>query len=288
MKNLLLLCSILISVGAISQVTNEDVIKMSKAGLSQDIILGKIATETPDFKTEIDDLIDLKSNNVADTIIKLMVYRQKSYKTAVAKTTGDNGDGSGYIFPSSGIYFAEDDNYTALDPTLVTSSRGKGTFGYKMMAQIEGSEANYDFAPDVEFYFNFDDAEKSLNSANANDDGNNYFTYLASNNAQAISPNEFKLVKLNVKKGMLGIGKTKEQREYVTGKINAMGKTDMSIDSKYIVNFKYKKISDNTYRVYFPSGLEPGQYCFTYAGNNNSNPYFLNQNNIKVYDFGIE
>ena len=269
------------------QISNEDVIKLSKAGLSEDIILSKISTETPDFNTSIDDLIKLKSNNVADTIINLMVYRQKSYSNQVGQITNNNSDGGNYVFPSSGIYFKEFGEYTSLDPTLVTSSRGKGALlSAKMISQIEGSEANYEFESDVTFYFNFDDAQKSLNSANNNDDGTNYFAYLSSNNAQAVSPNEFKLIRLKVGSNVLG--QKKEQREYVSGKVNALGQVDMSIDSKNIVTFKYKKISKNTYKVYFPEGLSAGQYCFSYAGNNNSNPYLLNQNNIKVYDFGIK
>ena len=84
---------------------------------------------------------------------------------------------------------------------------------------------------------------------------------------------------------MLGLGKTKEQREYVAGKINA-GKTDLTIDSKHIVNFKYKKISENTFKIFFPEGIAPGEYCFVYAGNIQSNA-FINSNNIKVYDFSI-
>ena len=81
MKNLKII--LLFFIGAnfsFSQITNVDIIKMAKAGLSQEVILGKISTEPPNFKTDIDDLIFLKSNKVADTIINLMVFRQKSYK----------------------------------------------------------------------------------------------------------------------------------------------------------------------------------------------------------------
>lgn len=273
-----------------AQITNVDVIKMSKAGLSQDVILSKISTEPPNFKTDIDDLIFLKSNKVADTVINLIVFRQKSFKNSASDLSKKNSDGENFIFPYSGIYFKENDNYTSLDPTLVSFSTQRGIYLTSIyIGQIEGSKANYVLNNNPEFYFNFDESKKSLNSANPNDVGNqsNYLSLLSSLNSHAISPNEFKLLKLDVKKSLMGLGKNKEQREYIAGKINA-GKTDLSIDSRYIVNFKYKKISENTYKINFPDGLVPGQYCFVYSGNVQSTNNLYNGNKIKVFDFSIE
>jgi len=285
MKNLLLLFLLGFAVNSSlhAQLTNADVIKMTKAQLSTDIILSKVASETPNYKTDIDGLIELKTQKVAETVINLMVSKQKEASDATSLDAENNGDGEGHIFEESGIYFIENNDYSNLDPTNTTSNRGTGIFQSKQMVQLEGKEANYSLNKDVEFYFNFDDATKSLNSSNAgisSQGGNMWF-----GSSQAVSPNEFKLVKLKQSLSLLQ-GK-KEQREYVAGKISMMGKVDWSIDSKYIIGFKYEKVSGNTYKVYVQGGLPPGQYCFVYTGNNNGLTY-LSQNMVKVYDFGIE
>jgi hypothetical protein len=285
MRNLLLSINlgIFFSLGAYAQLTNSDVVKMTKAKLSTEIILSKVASETPNYKTDIDGLIDLKNQNVADTVINLMVYKQKEVSKTTSRDAENNGDGKGYVFEASGIYFMENNNYSNLDPTNTTSNRGTGVFQSKQMVQLEGKEANYTLDGNIDFYFNFDDVKKSLNSSNASvTDESNYMWF---GNSQAVSPNEFKLVKL--KHSISLIQGTKEQREYVAGKINMLGQIDWSIDSKYIINFKYEKVSGNTYRVYFPDGLDSGQYCFVYTGNNNGLTYFAT-NMVKVFDFGIK
>ncbi len=280
---LLILLAFVLSPCVYSQLTNEDVIKMTKADLSTDIILSKVASETANYKTDIDGLIELKNQNVADTVINLIVFKQKEISNTVANDAKNNGDGKGHVFEESGIYFMQNDSYSSLDPTNTTSSRGKGVFQSKQMVQLEGKEANYSLDSDIEFYFNFDDASKSLNSSNAavsNEGG-----YMWFGNSQAVSPNEFKLVKL--KQSISLIQGKKEQREYVAGKINMLGQIDWSIDSKYITGFKYEKVTGNTYRVYIEGGLPSGQYCFVYTGNNNGLSYF-SQNLVKVYDFGVK
>ncbi len=55
--------------------TNLDVIQMQKAGLSEDVILSKIATSDTDFRTSPQDLIDLKNAGVSDRIIQAIVQK---------------------------------------------------------------------------------------------------------------------------------------------------------------------------------------------------------------------
>ena len=63
----------------------------------------------------------------------------------------------------------------------------------------------------------------------------------------------------------------------------------MSIDGKYLVNFKYDKVSSNTYKIKFDAPLKPGQYAFLYIGNNRSPlNQMYGQNNVKAFDFGIQ
>ena len=289
------LAASIISFTALGQVktdtiSNATVIKMTKSKLGDKIILSKISTSPNKFDISTDALINLKDNNVSDTVVNLMVYKQSLLESSTDKNNSANSDGGNYIFTSSGIYFKRDGRYISLDPTLVTSASNKaGLTSSKTMAQIEGKEANYQFNETPEFSFNYAPVKKDLkkSTANSTNSDNNMDVILntgpyGSTNSQAISPNEFKLVKLDVSKG---------KREYQNGKISGIsGKIDYSIGDKYIVTFKYEKVSDNTYKIILPSDLKSGEYCFVYLSNHaNNNPYLMlfGQNKNKVFDFGI-
>jgi hypothetical protein len=56
--------------------TNRDILDMKKAGLSEEVILAKIATSPTDFRTSPQDLIELKNAAVSDRIIEAMVQKQ--------------------------------------------------------------------------------------------------------------------------------------------------------------------------------------------------------------------
>jgi hypothetical protein len=55
--------------------TNDDIVQMQKARLSEEIILSKIATSATNFNTETQDLIRLKEAGVNDNIINAMVQK---------------------------------------------------------------------------------------------------------------------------------------------------------------------------------------------------------------------
>ena len=172
----------------------------------------------------------------------------------------------------SGIYFKDGNDIVSIDPTLVNSSFVRGK---RIIAQIDGKEANYVVGNSTKFYFKFKPEEKELNSTNSNATNKvgeqNYMNLILAGAAssKAISPNEFKLIKLKLSKG---------KRSFVCGKYKFYGMvTESSIDSKVLVDFKYKKIEENLYEVYFPKGLIPSEYCFIYMAKQQ-----------KVFDFSIK
>lgn len=191
----------------------------------------------------------------------------------------------------SGIYFKEGSEVISIDPTLVNTIKGSrflSAYGRKQrsIAQIDGKEANYAVSNNVKFYFKFKPEEKELNSANANATNKvgeeNYMNLLlaGSVSSKAISPNEFKLVKLKFNRG---------KRSFVNGKYRLYGlEYEPSVDSKAIIDFKYKKIADNLYEINFPSGLLPGEYCFVYMGGFSQQYIWIKNTNIKVFDFSVK
>lgn len=63
------------SAGTGAVLTNADIVQMQKAGLSEEIILTKIATSPANFNTGTQDLIQLKEGGVNDKIINAMVQK---------------------------------------------------------------------------------------------------------------------------------------------------------------------------------------------------------------------
>ncbi len=278
----------------IDTLRNEIIIKLTKSKLPETVISSKINESVCYFDISVDGLINLKENLVSDNVINLMIQKQSKLDAIISTNIKSNTNEKNYTFTETGLYFFKNGTYTSLDPTIVSTTNPKsGLFNVKYKSQIEGGEANYQLdSKRPEFYFNFEPVKKSLNDANANTSSTNKDNYLDQlfnkmgygyNNSsyQAISPNDFKLIKLD---------KSKNKREFVSGRVSLYGQMDMSIDSKNLAPFKYEKVSANTYKLKFDKDLEPGEYCFLYLGNNNNKPYMqaYGQNNMKVFDFSIK
>lgn len=293
MKQLLLLIVLFSSsLRAQEVITNETIIKLTKAKLNETTITQKITNSACNFDISTDALIKLKENNVTDKVVEYMINKQSAESVRTNEQNKNNMTETGFIFEESGIYFLENEKYTMLDPTNVSTPALKagllqgGGLGAKYKSQIEGGEANYQLKNNQPvFYFNFDNSKKSLNNSGLNEESTgNYMTdilrtYSTNGKSTAISPNDFKLLKLTKLKG---------KREYVSGKVGVFSGVDMSASNNtfsgsYFVNFKYEKVTGNTYKITLQEDLKPGEYCFLYS--NNTSVY--EQNKAKAFDFGI-
>src|SRR6186997_2083544 len=77
MKRLLVVVLLIaFSVAAEEHLTNDDVIKLVGAGLTQDTIETKIFNSETAFRTDADALIDLTQRSVPDRVIRAMIARQ--------------------------------------------------------------------------------------------------------------------------------------------------------------------------------------------------------------------
>lgn len=73
---LLLMLPLVISVVAAQELlTNDSIIKMTEAGLSEDIILTKIQTSTGNYQLDTNGLLQLKAKNVSDRVIQAMLSK---------------------------------------------------------------------------------------------------------------------------------------------------------------------------------------------------------------------
>jgi hypothetical protein len=284
MKNLLLITSFLLSFQGFAEINadtlkNVTIIKMTTSKLGDNLILSKIKTSPVNFDISPDALIALKKAAVSDVVIEQMVEKQTLLDETNETNLKNNSSNGKYTFQKSGIYFVrEGEKYTKLDPTLINSAYNFGFYSPKYTFSIDGISANYNLKKESEIYFNFVQSKKDLNSTNnsgsvSNDYMDAIMNQIVGSNI-AISPNEFKLVKLRTKRN---------KREYYA-KANIAGQAS-SIKGRCIVNFKYEQVSENTYKVILPADILPGQYCFVYQS---KNPMSIVSGQVKAFDFSIE
>jgi hypothetical protein len=306
----------------VETLNNYSIMNMVKKGLSQSIILLKIKNTPSNFDVSTDALIFLKDNKVNDEIVLAMV--EKSSKKSVSASQKNEQVNNSSISTNlqesaqsdnkesnpeaeqiienlngSGIYYYNVDlkTYTQVDQTVVSGSESKistGNYfgipsGVVNKNYIDGNEANMKITETTQpvFYFYFDPASTSLNNSN-NKTGQQPSNYLEAlygfsfqQNAKAFTPNDFKLIRLDLRKN---------SRMFKGGR-NSFGMGMGKIPSGYFVTFKYERLSNNLFKVYFPKPLPNlAQFCFLYAGNTGNkglaNPYSSSE--IKVFDFGTE
>lgn len=241
---------------------NQSIIKLSKSKLPENLILKKISQSPGNFDVTVDALVKLKETGVTDRIIDAMMNHQNAIPAASPVVSGNLAERN-QTFSESGIYFLKDSAYSNLDPAFVTViNPGSAPSTYMYKFKIDGAEANYQIASKrPEFYFVFDTVKKSLNDPNTKTlIQNNYFyidplynigDFGNRNRAyQAISPNDFRLIKLEV-------DNTKTTRKFATKVIRWRDDFEVTIDGKYIVGFKYEKLSGTTFKIKFDSDLPP-------------------------------
>ena len=115
--------------------TNDEVISLSKAGLSPTIILGKIRSGKSNFDVSTDSLIKLKQAGVSDDIIAAMIAAKSAGSTtgstATTMTSGDDPNNP-LSKHSYGIYLyevrGEQRKMTQLAPNVSAQNRTGGTF----------------------------------------------------------------------------------------------------------------------------------------------------------------
>lgn len=257
---------LIVSCAALAQeaLTNDSIIKMVKAGLSQDVIVSMVRSQPSSYTLTPDQLIALKSAGVPDAVVSAMVNKNvgagsvvranSSGATPAAGTVAAGDPNDPMASHDSGIYlYAKDRNgeykLIMLEQAAYQGSKTGGvmtsamTYGLKkakMKAVIPGQRAGIR-SPDQDpiFYFYFEDKAAGLGKAGFG--------------AGAVSnPNQFALVKLDV---------TKSSRETTIGEFGALGSSS-GTNEKSMVTFKSEKLRNGLYKVAVNSPLDPGEYCF--------------------------
>jgi len=264
---------------------NDAIVKMVKAGLSDNIVIATIQSSPAQFDTSTDGLVALKKAGVDDTIVAAMIAKASAPAAAPAPgaapasapaSTNPNDPDAPH---EAGIwvYFEGDSGpkMIELEPSVYSSGKTGGmfktamTYGIaktKTKAVIRDAHSNVRIShPDVVFYFYFEKQEAGLSNASSAFGGTS-------------TPNEYVLLKFDVK------GDT---RETVVGAYNAYGASG-GVDDKALVPFSYDKLKPGVYKVTPKAPLDSGEYGFMSPGGTVvAGPYAAASTSNRVFDFGV-
>lgn len=295
-------------------VTNQAVLQMVDGRLPQDLIITKIRASSTAFDVSTEGLVMLQQRKVPRAIIQVMMQaganRGPSAPVggeAVAAALppppppnarppmgnppelarGEEVESpavradtpplpAGRIPREPGIYLHLPSRASAapvrLEPTAYTATRTANVLGSaltsgiskaKLKAVVRSPRAGIQVAdPNAEFYFVFEQQSAGLSSSNA------WF-------AQLTSPNEFALVRLEVKSNT---------REVTVGEMGAFG-AELGTDDRANVPFTLDRLSPGVYRVRTEHALSPGQYAFMSVAGTGAVPGAASPN--RLFDFGV-
>ena len=271
--------AMLLNCRQLPKVNNDEVIKLTSAGITKKIILKKIALSNCKFDTGTDALIALKTAKVDDDVINAMMDPTSGVPASDKSITASKLTPHPQNLPTpkllaSGIYYEAYNptvSYSEVEPTTTNQSK-QGGFGesvanhYTMGISGKSSKvglANASANMVIEdacpvFYFFVERDGKSIDEV------------VESTYDGVASPNDFVMIRAMV---------TKRGREVEIARKNDYGSE--SGFGKNTVAFRFKKVSDRLYKVYFDTDVPAGEYAFYY------NKGSEQRKSLKLYDFSL-
>jgi hypothetical protein len=206
---------------------NESVIKMAKAGLSDDVIVGSINGQPGSYKTSTDDLIALKTAGVSDKVIGAMISKSSGGAPAVAGAPAMAGAGP---VNEVGVYYKKGDAWTDLNPEVVNFKTGGVLKSIGTAGIVKG---------DINGHLNGEHSPNALKTP----------IEILIYTPEGTAPTEYQLIRLHAQKD------SREFRTMTGGVLHSSG--GATRDS---VPFEHKKIAARTYQIILPADLGPGEY----------------------------
>ena len=262
------------------EVKNEDVISMQTKGVSKKIILKKINLSPCKFNTNTESLIALNNAKVPEEITKVMMDPATSTSLASKNLTSAKLAQHPQEIPPpktltvSGIYyeaFQPKVEYIALEPSTTNQTKQGGigeAMGNRYTMGMTGTSTKVGLANQTAnmviedaqpvFYFLLERDGKSIDEVREN------------TSSGVASPNDFVLVRVKVAKNgrMVEIGR----------------KTSYGNESGFnsgTIPFRFKKVSEALYKVYFEKEVPAGEYAFYYNKGSDQSK------GLKLFDFSL-
>lgn len=270
---------------------NDELIKLAKAGLSEDILLAVVAkADKSKYDISADGLLKLKVGGVSDKVIASILGISVATPApapapvqppAPAPTSTTQHIGVSLDGPSTqslegreaGIYLMNGAELEQLEPSVYSGGKTGNKFWgsvtslvpTSVKAVVRSARANQRLQSSTPtFYFFFEVRGAGLSNTGS---------AMSGFNNSASSPNEFVLVRMKV---------STDEREVVIGKSSAFSDRN-GVPSKDTVDFVIKKIKQGVYEVKPRNPMTAGEYCFFYAAGT------ANEGGVgKVFDFGVD
>lgn len=264
---------------------NDSVVKLCKAGLSDDLIVSTINASPGTYDTSADALIALKTAGASDKVVSAIVVKASGGTPAAAPVQPAVAAAPNPDDPNApheaGIYAYSDkapagQKMLMLEPSVYSAGKTGGVFTsamtygiakVKIKAVIRGAHSNARVTdPQSVFYFYFENQGAGLSNAS-----NSFW-------GGTSTPNEYVILRFDVK------GTT---RETTTGKFNAFGASG-GTDDKAVVPFTYTKLRPGVYKVTLSAPLQSGEYGFVAPSGFSASPLGgAVASASHVFDFGI-
>lgn len=279
----LLLCFGAATAFAQDEMTNDEVISLTKAGLSSSIIVGKIKTSKTSFDMSTDALIKLKQAGVGDDVVGAMLEAKSgksvggatSSSTGAAEVTASGDPNDPMSKHGYGIYLYEEKDgsrkMTRLNPNVSAQNRTGGAFTASMTpfglgkiktkTNLPGRNATMQInSTDPVFYFYLDTSSGGMNTSSG----------------IPSTPNEFTLVRFNQRS---------DNREVTIAKSNSWGGKG-GLSDEYVVGLKAEDLGNGTFKVTATAPLKKGEYGFMLLNSGNANS--AAGVGSKFFDFGVQ
>ena len=214
--------------------TNDAIIKMVKAGMSESLILSMVGQQPGNYSTRVDDLIALKQAGVSDKIVSAMAAKAAG-GPAAAPAAPSAAAAPGQAM-EIGVYFKKDDAWTEVLPEVVNWKTGGAVKNLASVGVVK-KDLNGNIA-----------GPGSRNSVRSP------LEFLIVS-AEGISITEYQLIHLRT---------NKDYREFRTVTGGIMNQKSGAM--RDLVPFEGKKLSPRTFSVVLPSNLGSGEYGFLSPG----------------------
>lgn len=253
------------------RLTNHDVIEMTAAGLSDELIIAKLRSTTGadsiDFDTSVEGMKALKSANVSDAVIKVMINPAPPQPTVIA--------GSPVTIdpnlppPEVGVYWKDGHTFVLLQGKTLTQAKVGGRAGSFFSNGMRSEH--------------WDATLEGPHSPNrVKDRRPSFYLYVPDGDTAA----DYYLIKLE-KKG--------DRREFQVGSFGGVTGGKSGVKRDKVVAFHAEHVGIRIYKLTLDSDLRPGEYAFFLGTSSQSNMSGGNMGSARsggsaggrIYDFSI-
>ena len=223
------------------RLTNQDVIEMTKLGLSDDVIIAKIrqayeaGTDAVSFDTSVDGLKALKAANVSESIIKVMINPTPPPAAIVAGANPITIDPS-LPPPEVGVYWRDVGKFLLLQGQLVTNTKAGGKAGSLFTYGLRNQ--HWDATIEGPTYKNVVRDPKPV-----------FYLYVP----EGTDSSDYVLLKLN---------KKDNRREFQVGSFGGVSGGKSGVQKDKEIPFHAEHLGIRVYKLTLDNALKPGEYGF--------------------------